>query len=113
MASNNVMGKNIFFNSPGLFIKDDVIPVDGDLVKELHTKYGYDIKNIVSDVIRNKHNNITTSYYLLLKRKIRSGEKSISDISPNSEAFLNYLKLNISKLEYWKKNCRARTSRKR
>ena len=104
MASNNVMGKNIFFNSPGLFIKEDVIPVDGDLVKELHTKYGYDIKNIVSDVIRNKHNNITTSYYLLLKRKIRNGEKSISDISPNSEAFLNYLKLNISKLEYWKKN---------
>ena len=104
LASNNVMGKNIFFNSPGLFIKEDVIPVDEEIVKYLHLEYKYDLKTIISDVIRNKHNNITTSYYLILKRKIRTGKKSISDISPNSEPFLNYIKTSFSKLEFWKKN---------
>ena len=98
---NNVMGKNIFFNSPGIFINEDVIPIDENIVIELHEKFKYDLRNIISDLIRNKHNNITTSYYLVLKRKVRLCEKSISDISPNSELFLAYIKKQISKMSHW------------
>ena len=98
---NNVMGKNIFFNSPGIFINEDVIPIDENIVIELHEKFKYDLRNIISDLIRNKHNNITTSYYLILKRKVRLCEKSVSDISPNSELFLAYIKKQISKMSHW------------
>ena len=53
------------------------------------------------DVIKNRHNKITTAYYLILKRKIRNGEISIADISSNSTSFIKYIKSPISKMAYW------------
>ena len=95
------LGKNIFFQSPGIFINEDVIPIDRDIVKEIHLKENIKIKDIVSLVIRNKHNDITTMYYLILNKKKKNKENSISDISHSSNQFLMYIKSSISKMAYW------------
>ena len=101
LSVNNVMGKNIFFNSPGVFVEEDVLPVDVEIIAEIHNDFHIDISKIISDVIKNRHNKITTAYYLILKRKIRNGEISVADISSNSTSFIKYIKSPISKMAYW------------
>ncbi len=102
LANGNFnLGKNIFFESPGIFINQDVIPIDKDIIKEIYFKEKISIKDIISFIIQNKHNDITTMYYLILNRKKRNKENSISDISHNSKQFLLYIKSSISKMHYW------------
>jgi len=101
MSVNNVMGKNIFFNSPGVFVGEDVIPIDVEIIAEIYNDFHTDIVKVINDVLRNRHNKITTTYYLILKRKIRNNEKSVSDISSNSTVFIKYIKNSISKMGYW------------
>ena len=101
MSVNNVMGKNIFFNSPGVFVGEDVIPIDVEIIAEIYNDFHTDIVKVINDVLRNRHNKITTTYYLILKRKIRNNENSVSDISSNSTHFIKYIKNSISKIGYW------------
>ena len=101
MSVNNVMGKNIFFNSPGVFVGEDVIPIDVEIIAEIYNDFHIDIEKVVNDVLRNRHNKITTTYYLILKRKVRNNENSVSDISSNSSSFIKYIKSSISKMGYW------------
>ena len=98
---NGIFCKNIFFNSPGVLIEKDILPIDACIIIEIYYKYKCNIKNIVHDIVKNKHNKISTTYYLILKRKIRNNEESISDLSPNSKLFTKYIKMPISKMEYW------------
>ena len=70
-------------------------------VNNVHNDFHIDISKIINDVIKNRHNKITTAYYLILKRKIRNGEISIADISSNSTSFIKYIKSPISKMAYW------------
>ena len=101
LSVNNVMGRNIFFNSPGVFVEEDVLPVDVEIIAEIHNDFHMDIAKIINDVIKNRHNKITTAYYLILRRKIRNGEISVADISSNSTSFIKYIKSSISKMAYW------------
>ena len=101
LSVNNVMGKNIFFNSPGVFIDEDVLPVDVEIIAEIHNDFHISNEKIINDVIKNRHNKITTAYYLILKRKIRNGETSVADIGSNSNSFIKYIKSPISKMGYW------------
>ena len=101
---NNVSGKNNLFNSPGIIIDYDVIPIDINIIKEMYYAKEYknfSISNIISDVIRNKHNKITTAYYLILKKILRRNGQSVSDITSNSKLFIEYMKKPISKMSYW------------
>ena len=111
MSVNNVMGKNIFFNSPGVFVDEDVLPIDIEIVAEIYNDFHIDIIKIVNDVLRNRHNKITTTYYLILKRKIRNNESSVSDISSNSSNFIKYIKSSISKMGYWDNDYEKITAR--
>jgi 5'-AMP-activated protein kinase catalytic alpha subunit len=107
MSINNIGGKNILFTSPGIIIDYDVLPIDIDIIKEIYFTKEYknfSILNIVNDVIRDKHNKITTAYYLLLKKKLRNNEESISNINSNSKPFIQYMKKPMSKMEYWNNN---------
>ena len=101
MSVNNVMGKNIFFNSPGVFVEEDVIPIDVEIIAEIYNDFHIDIAKIINEVLKNRHNKITTTYYLILKRKVRNNENSVSDISSNSTSFIKYIKSSISKMGYW------------
>ncbi len=107
MSINNIGGKNILFASPGIVIDYDVLPIDIDIIKEIYFTKEYknfSILNIVNDVIRDKHNKITTAYYLLLRKKLRNNEESISNINSNSKPFIQYMKKPMSKMEYWNNN---------
>ena len=101
LSVNNVMGRNIFFNSPGVFVDEDVLPVDVEIIAEIYNDFHIDIAKIINDVIKNRHNKITTAYYLILKRKVRNNETSVADISSNSTNFIKYIKSSISKMAYW------------
>ena len=104
MSVNNISGKNNLFNSPGIIIDYDVIPIDINIIKEMYYAKEYknfSISNIISDIIRNRHNKITTGYYLILKRKLRRNGESVSNINSSSKLFIEYMKKPISKMSYW------------
>ena len=104
MNVNYISGKNNLFNSPGIIIDQDVIPIDINIIKEMYYAKEYknfSISNIINDVIKNKHNKITTAYYLFLKKRLRKNIESVSDINSNSKLFIEYMKKPISKMSYW------------
>lgn len=73
----------------GLNIALFVIPIDEDIVKKME-KYGFSKEETRLNVLLNKHNQFTTTYYLLLKGKLKEGERSVSDLK--SDLFIKYLK---------------------
>ena len=73
----------------GLLIKKVVIPIDEELVNKMKD-YDYNKKEIRENIIMNKHNHLTTLYYLLLIEKVRNGKKSIADLK--SDLFLGYIR---------------------
>ena len=75
--------------SPGFLINEIVIPIDLDIINKMVNIYGYSGKEIKIDLLKNKHNNRTTTYYLLLDSKIRKGESSICDMK--SEEYNQYI----------------------
>ena len=74
--------------SEGLLIEKVVIPVDEDILKEMK-KFGYKINDVRINVLYNKHNHITTTYYLMLRQKVRSCIPSIADLK--SRLFKEYI----------------------
>ena len=85
----NQVDQNTNINK-GLLLNEIVIPIDNDVVKEMIDKYGFkNAKEIKESVLRNKHNDITTIYYLIARKKIRKGNKSVVDLK--SDVFLKYL----------------------
>ena len=87
--------------SPGLFINEDILPIDTQIIKEMSGKNKKKIHEYIDDIIKNRHNSNTVSYYLRVKQKVNRGESSISDFSSNSELFLNYIENETSKKKYW------------
>lgn len=52
-------------------------------------EYDFKKEEVRMNLLTNRHNHITTCYYLLLKNKIKKGISSVSDLI--SEEFRNYL----------------------
>ena len=73
----------------GLFVNCMNIPIDNYVINELK-KYGKNEENVKKDVIKNYHNDNTTSYYLLVKKNNKKGIESISDLY--SKKFSDYIK---------------------
>jgi len=63
---------------PGILIGYDHIIVDIDILKQLE-RYGYNLDYTKKCLEANKHNDVTTAYYLLLKKYIQDGGVSIAD----------------------------------
>ncbi len=72
----------------GLLINRIVIPIDEDLINKM-SEYDYDKNETRKNILSNKHNHITTTYYLMLKKKIKKGIESIADLK--SKLFENYI----------------------
>ena len=88
-----------FMKSPGIIINTDILPIDINVVTEM---VGYDenkIRNLINDILINKHNNNTISYYLRIESLKRNKGSSISDIRPSSELFLIYINDKKSKMK--------------
>ena len=72
----------------GLLINRIVIPIDEDLINKM-SEYDYDKNETRKNILSNKHNHITTTYYLMLKKKIKKGIDSVADLK--SKLFENYI----------------------
>ena len=75
--------------SEGLLLNVYIVPIDEKIVEEMATKYKFNEDIVRANLISNKHNHTTTTYYLLLTKKIREGKKSVADLK--SKEFLNYI----------------------
>ena len=91
-------------NSPGIYIDEDILPVDLQIIREMAENNESEIHEYINDIIKNKHNSNTVSYYLRVNKKITKGEISISDLSSASFLFLSYIDNEISKKKYWNDN---------
>ena len=85
----NLINPKINLNG-GLLIDKYIIPFDEEIIKEMVQKYFYNEQIVKINIIINKHNHITTTYYLMLQKKIRNGKETIGDM--NSKLFLKYIK---------------------
>ena len=91
---------NIHYNMhSGLNCDEIVFPVDNDIVQNMN-ELGFNKMEVRYNIIKNEHNNITTTYHLLLDKKIKKGRKSIADL--NSNLFDNYINDPKNKIENYK-----------
>jgi len=56
------------------------MPIDNNILQQLKA-YNFDLEYSSKCIDANKHNQITTAYYLLLKKLLKDGGKSPADIS--------------------------------
>ncbi len=79
---------NEYSYNEGIFINKHIIPVDENILISLK-EYNFDINSARRNLLDNRHNHITSAYYLLLKKHLRKGNNSISDLE--SELFKEYI----------------------
>jgi hypothetical protein len=72
----------------GLLLTKYVVPVDEDVVSSMNKKFNLSEEKIRISILSNKHDNISTIYYLLLYKKIRNKKKSVADLK--GELFKKY-----------------------
>ena len=75
--------------SEGLLLHTYIVPIDDDIVNEMVKDYGYEEQKTKINLILNKHNYITTTYYLMLLKKIRFGINTIGDMT--SQKYNEYI----------------------
>ena len=90
-----------FLKSPGINLTQDVIPIDLEIVREMGLNDEQKIKKIIKDILANFHNKYTSNYYLRIEQKKKKKIKSIADLRPTSELFINYINSEKSKLKYY------------
>ena len=84
----NYNGRLILYE--GLFIDKFIIPIDEEIIEKMKNEMNLKGDNIRLYILNNKHNDITTLYYLLLLKKINSNKKSVADLK--SDLFREYIK---------------------
>ena len=85
----------------GLFLPIQEIPIDDAIINEME-KYGIRREEIIKNVKNNRHNEITTTYYLLVKKFSRNGIDIINDLI--SPSFTKYILAQNKKIKDYK-NC--------
>ena len=73
----------------GILINQIIIPINENVIEFMVKKYGFNELKIRNDISKNKHNNMTTIYYLLLKNEIKNNKDDHCNF--NSNAFLKYI----------------------
>ena len=82
----------------GININVDIIPIDEEIIKKME-KMGFNKVETRYNILKNYHNKITTVYDLLLKRKIDTGFKSVSDL--NSDLYDAYMENKKNKIDFY------------
>ena len=90
-----------YMKSPGINIDECFLPIDIYLIKDICGKNEIKIRELIRDILDNKHNENTIGYYLKNEIRISQGNKSINDLRPDSEAFLNYINSEKSQKKFW------------
>jgi 5'-AMP-activated protein kinase catalytic alpha subunit len=84
----NIINPKIYM-SRGLLLNIYIIPIDEDIIDKMVNEYEYNGIEVMINLLANKHNHLTTTYYLLLEKKIRKGGKSVCNTC--SSEFLKYI----------------------
>ena len=93
----NLLNPTLNINE-GLLINQMVIPLDEGVISDMVKYYGFKDKGeIRASILSNRHNDIATIYYLLLRKKTRQGKKSVADLK--SHLFLKYIRSNDNLFE--------------
>lgn len=72
--------KNRMFNfHDGIDITKTVIPIDEEIIEQMN-EIGFNKMQARDSILRNLHNNISTTYYLLLGKKIKQKKESVGDL---------------------------------
>ena len=90
-----------YMKSPGINIDECFLPIDIYLIKDICGKNEIKIRELIRDILDNKHNENTIGYYLKNEIRISQGNKNIGDLRPDSEAFLNYINSEKSQKKFW------------
>ena len=90
------MINRIFNMHDGINLKKTVIPIDEDIIEQM-SKIGFNKMQVRDNILRNYHNNITTTYYLFLGKKIRQNKESVADLY--SYTYEKYLEDKNNKME--------------
>ena len=81
----NIVESNVH---SGIDTRVNVIPIDEEIVTKMES-LEYNKEEVRTNVMMNEHNHITTTYYLLLKKKVRNHIPSVSDLK--SEEYEKYM----------------------
>ena len=90
--------KNYFF---GIDTDKIIMPLDEEIIKEMKI-FGLDTNLVIDNILKNYYNNITTTYNLLLQKKLRQGKKCKADFCSN--LFMEYIHDEKNKLSYYNDN---------
>ena len=85
--------------SEGLLIKNVIVPIDKNIISIMVNKYLFNEEEIKINLILNEHNQITTTYYLILQKLIKEGKKTIGDMK--SDIFVKYIHDPKNQLSYY------------
>jgi len=83
----------------GLLLNKYIIPFDERVILYISKKFNLDIVEIKLNILFNKHNQLTTTYYLIINKKIRNKEETIGDMSSN--IFNEYIHNKKNRLSYY------------
>ena len=84
----NIINPKIYM-SEGLLINTHIVPIDEEIIEKMSNEYEFNSIEVRVNLLANKHNHMTTTYYLLLKKKIYTTGKSIGNL--NSKEFRNFI----------------------
>ena len=74
----------------GLIVGFQAMPIDNEVIDKMR-EYSTFNKKLVEDQLKeNDHNELTTLYYLMQKRTLRDGKKTISDLQAYLETNSKY-----------------------
>jgi 5'-AMP-activated protein kinase catalytic alpha subunit len=71
---------NVYKLSDGILVNVHKIPVDEYILNRLELIYNMNKDEVRESVMYNKHDHLTTAYYILLKKHLRDGKSSIADM---------------------------------
>ena len=83
----NLVDSKLNFNK-GIDINVNIIPIDEDIISEME-KLNFNKLEVRENILRDNHNYITTTYYLLVRKKMRKNIESVSDFK--SKLYENFI----------------------
>jgi 5'-AMP-activated protein kinase catalytic alpha subunit len=93
----SIIDKKYLMNK-GIIVNEDIFPIDEEILQDME-KMGFNKVEIRYNIIKNYHNKITTTYDLLLKKKVNMGKKSIADL--NSDLYNKYINDSNNKISHY------------
>ena len=75
--------KGKLMTNDGLILSKIIIPIDEGIVATISKKFNLSEELIRISILSNKHDNISTLYYLFLNKKLNNKKKSEADIKSN------------------------------